>query len=148
MSLRQDIHKDIAVAMKAGDKDKLSTVRMLMSAIKYKEVDAHRELTDEETVAVISTLVKQRQDSIEQFTKGNRLDLVEKESKELEVLRTYLPPQLSEAEVRDIIKKAVAETGAASQKDMGKLMKAVMPQVKGKADGKLVNDIVKEILGS
>lgn len=147
MSLRQDIHKDIAVAMKAGEKERLSTVRMLMSAIKYKEVDAHRELTDEETIAVISTLVKQRQDSIEQFTKGNRLDLVEKETKELEVLRTYLPPQLSEAEVRDIIKKAVAETGAAGQKDMGKLMKVVMPQVKGKADGKMVNDIVKELLG-
>ncbi|OGP95236.1 MAG: aspartyl-tRNA amidotransferase [Deltaproteobacteria bacterium RBG_19FT_COMBO_56_10] len=148
MSLRQDIHKDIAVAMKAGEKERLSTVRMLMSAIKYKEVDAHRELTDEETIAVISTLVKQRQDSIEQFTKGNRLDLVEKETKELEVLRTYLPPQLSEAEVRDIIKKAVAETGATGQKDMGKLMKVIMPQVKGKADGKLVNDIVKEALGS
>ncbi|MBI2400620.1 MAG: GatB/YqeY domain-containing protein, partial [Deltaproteobacteria bacterium] len=85
MSLRQDIHKDIAVAMKAGDKERLSTVRMLMSAIKYKEVDAHRELTDEETIAVVSSLVKQRQDSIEQFTKGNRLDLVEKETKELEV---------------------------------------------------------------
>lgn len=148
MSLRQDIHKDIAVAMKSGDKERLSTVRMLMSAIKYKEVDAHRELTDEETIAVISTLVKQRQDSIEQFTKGNRLDLVEKETKELEVLRTYLPPQLSETEVRDIIKKAVAETGAQGQKDMGKLMKVVMPQVKGKADGKLVNDIVKEVLGA
>ena len=148
MSLRQDIHKDIALAMKAGEKERLSTVRMLMSAIKYKEVDAHRELTDEETIAVISTLVKQRQDSIEQFTKGNRLDLVEKETKELEVLRTYLPPQLSEAEVRDIIKKAVAETGATGQKDMGKLMKVIMPQVKGKADGKLVNDIVKEALGS
>lgn len=148
MSLRQDIHKDIAVAMKAGEKERLSTVRMLMSAIKYKEVDAHRELTDEETIAVISTLVKQRQDSIEQFTKGNRLDLVEKETKELEVLRTYLPPQLSEAEVRDIIKKAVAETGATGQKDMGKLMKVIMPQVKGKADGKMVNDIVKEALGS
>jgi len=147
VSLRQDIHKDIAVAMKSGDKERLSTVRMLMSAIKYKEVDAHRELTDEETIAVISSLVKQRQDSIEQFTKGNRLDLVEKESKELEVLRTYLPPQLSEAEVRDIIKKAVAETGATGQKDMGKLMKVVMPQVKGKADGKMVNDIVKELLG-
>ena len=133
--------------MKSGDKERLSTVRMLMSAIKYKEVDAHRELTDEETIAVISSLVKQRQDSIEQFTKGNRLDLVEKESKELEVLRTYLPPQLSEAEVRDIIKKAVAETGATGQKDMGKLMKVVMPQVKGKADGKMVNDIVKELLG-
>ena len=148
MSLRQDIHKDIAVAMKAGEKERLSTVRMLMSAIKYKEVDAHRELTDEETIAVISTLVKQRQDSIEQFTKGNRLDLVEKETKELEVLRTYLPPQLTEAEVRHIIKKAVAETGATGQKDMGKLMKVIMPQVKGKADGKLVNDIVKEALGS
>ena len=148
MSLRQDIHKDIAVAMKSGDKDRLSTVRMLMSAIKYKEVDAHRELTDEETIAVISTLVKQRQDSIEQFTKGNRMDLVEKETKELEVLRTYLPPQLSETEVRDIIKKAVAETGAQGQKDMGKLMKVVMPQVKGKADGKIVNDIVKEVLGA
>jgi len=148
VSLRQDIHKDIAVAMKAGEKERLSTVRMLMSAIKYKEVDAHRELTDEETIAVISTLVKQRQDSIEQFTKGNRLDLVEKETKELEVLRTYLPPQLTEAEVRDIIKKAVAETGATGQKDMGKLMKVIMPQVKGKADGKLVNDIVKEALGS
>ena len=148
MSLRQDIHKDIAVAMKAGEKERLSTVRMLMSAIKYKEVDAHRELTDEETIAVISTLVKQRQDSIEQFTKGNRLDLVEKETNELEVLRTYLPPQLTEAEVRDIIKKAVAETGATGQKDMGKLMKVIMPQVKGKADGKLVNDIVKEALGS
>jgi uncharacterized protein YqeY len=147
VSLRQDIHKDIAVAMKSGDKERLSTVRMLMSAIKYKEVDAHRELNDEETIAVISSLVKQRQDSIEQFTKGNRLDLVEKESKELEVLRTYLPPQLSEAEVRDIIKKAVAETGAIGQKDMGKLMKVVMPQVKGKADGKMVNDIVKELLG-
>lgn len=147
MSLREDIHKDIAVAMKAGEKDRLSTVRMLMSAIKYKEVDAHRQLTDEETIAVISTLVKQRQDSIEQFTKGNRLDLVEKETKELEVLRGYLPPQLSEAEVRDIIKKAAAETGAQGQKDMGKLMKVVMPQVKGKADGKLVNEIVKEVLG-
>lgn len=148
MSLRQDIQKDIAVAMKSGDKERLSTVRMLVSAIKYKEVDAHRELNDEETIAVISTLVKQRQDSIEQFTKGNRLDLVEKETKEVEVLRGYLPPQLSEAEVRDIIKKAALEVGAAGQKDMGKLMKLVMPQVKGKADGKLVNDIVKEVLGS
>jgi uncharacterized protein YqeY len=148
VSLRQDIQKDIAVAMKSGDKERLSTVRMLVSAIKYKEVDAHRELNDEETIAVISTLVKQRQDSIEQFTKGNRLDLVEKETKEVEVLRGYLPPQLSEAEVRDIIKKAALEVGAAGQKDMGKLMKLVMPQVKGKADGKLVNDIVKEVLGS
>src|SRR3972149_6480580 len=93
-------------------------------------------------------LLNHRQDSVEQFRKGGREDLVEKESKEIEFLRAYLPPQLSEEEVRDIIKKAAAETDAAGQKDMGKLMKVVMPQVKGKADGKLVNDIVKEGLGA
>ena len=148
MSLREQITKDMATALKAGEKDKLSTVRMLLSAVKYKEVDAKRQLSDEEVIAVISTLLKQRQDSVEQFKLGGREDLVEKESKEIEFLRVYLPPQLSEAEVRDIIKKAAAETGAAGQKDMGKLMKVVMPQVKGKADGKLVNEIVKEVLGA
>ena len=148
MSLREQITKDMATALKAGEKDKLSTVRMLLSAVKYKEVDAKRQLSDEEVIAVISTLLKQRQDSVEQFKLGGREDLVEKESKEIEFLRVYLPPQLSEAEVRDIIKKAAAETGAAGQKDMGKLMKVVMPLVKGKADGKLVNEIVKEVLGA
>jgi len=148
VSLREQITKDMATALKAGEKDKLSTVRMLLSAVKYKEVDAKRQLSDEEVIAVISTLLKQRQDSVEQFKLGGREDLVEKESKEIEFLRVYLPPQLSEAEVRDIIKKAAAETGAAGQKDMGKLMKVVMPQVKGKADGKLVNEIVKEVLGA
>lgn len=146
--MREQVTKDMATAMKAGEKDKLSTLRMLMSAIKYKEVDAKHQLSDEEVIAVISTLLKQRQDSVEQFRKGGREDLVEKESKEIEFLRAYLPPQLSEAEVRDIVKKAAAETGAQGQKDMGKLMKVVMPQVKGKADGKLVNDIVKEVLGA
>ncbi|HEY4708076.1 MAG TPA: GatB/YqeY domain-containing protein [Thermodesulfobacteriota bacterium] len=148
MSLREQVTKDMATALKAGEKDKLSTLRMLLSAVKYKEVDAKHQLSDEEVIAVISTLLKQRQDSVEQFRKGGREDLVEKESKEIEFLRAYLPPQLSEEEVRDIIKKAAAETGAAGQKDMGKLMKVVMPQVKGKADGKLVNDIVKEVLGA
>jgi len=148
VSLREQVTKDMATALKAGEKDKLSTLRMLLSAVKYKEVDAKHQLSDEEVIAVISTLLKQRQDSVEQFRKGGREDLVEKESKEIEFLRAYLPPQLSEEEVRDIIKKAAAETGAAGQKDMGKLMKVVMPQVKGKADGKLVNDIVKEVLGA
>ena len=146
--MREQVTKDMATALKAGEKDKLSTLRMLLSAVKYKEVDAKHQLSDEEVIAVISTLLKQRQDSVEQFRKGGREDLVEKESKEIEFLRAYLPPQLSEEEVRDIIKKAAAETGAAGQKDMGKLMKVVMPQVKGKADGKLVNDIVKEVLGA
>ncbi|MBZ0221384.1 MAG: GatB/YqeY domain-containing protein [Candidatus Methylomirabilis sp.] len=147
MGLRDDINRDMVAAMKSGDKDRLSTLRMLLSAIKYKEVDAKHQLNDEEVVSVLSTLIKQRQDSIDQFRKGGREDLVLKESKEVEVLKGYLPPQLSADEVRDIIKKAAQETGAAGPKDMGKLMKAVMPLVKGKADGKLVNDIVKEVLG-
>ncbi len=145
--MRDDINRDMVAAMKSGDKDRLSTLRMLLSAIKYKEVDAKHQLGDEEVVSVLSTLIKQRQDSIEQFSKGGREDLVQKESKEVEVLKGYLPPQLSADEVRDIIKKAAQETGASGPKDMGKLMKAVMPLVKGKADGKLVNDIVKEVLG-
>jgi len=145
--LRDDINRDMIAAMKSGDKERLSTLRMLLSAIKYKEVDAKHQLNDEEVVSVLSTLVKQRQDSIDQFRKGGREDLVEKETREAEVLKGYLPPQLSEDEVRDIVRKAAEETGAAGPRDMGKLMKAVMPQVKGKADGKLVNDIVKEVLG-
>lgn len=145
--MRENIQKEVGVALKAGEKEKLSTLRMLLSAIKYKEVDAKRQLNDEETLQVVSTLIKQRQDSVEQFTKGGREDLAQKESREIEVLKAYLPPQLSEEEVRTIIKKAAEETGASGQKDMGKLMKAVMPLVKGKADGKLVNDIVKEVLG-
>ncbi|HBG45782.1 MAG TPA: aspartyl-tRNA amidotransferase [Deltaproteobacteria bacterium] len=148
MSLREQVTKDMAVALKAGEKARLSTLRMLMSAIKYKEVDAKHQLDDEEVISVISTLIKQRHDSIDQFRKGGREDLVDKETKEVEVLKGYLPPQLSEEEVRNIITKAAAETGATGQKDMGKLMKAVMPQVKGKADGKLVNEIVKEVLGA
>ncbi len=146
--MREQVTKDMATAMKAGEKDKLSTLRMLLSAVKYKEVDAKHQLSDEEVIAVVSTLLKQRQDSVEQFKLGGREDLVEKESREIEFLRAYLPPQLSQEEVREIIKKAAAETGAQGQKDMGKLMKVVMPQVKGKADGKLVNDIVKEVLGA
>lgn len=148
VGLRDDINKDMVAAMKSGDKERLSTLRMLLSAVKYKEVDAKHQLGDEEVISVLSTLIKQRQDSIDQFRKGGREDLAEKEAKEAEVLKGYLPPQLSEDEVREIIRKAAEETGAAGPRDMGKLMKAVMPLVKGKADGKLVNDIVKEVLGS
>ncbi len=148
MALRDDISKDVSAALKAREKEKLSTVRMLLSAVKYKEVDLRRPLTDEEVQGVAGTLIRQRQDSIEQFRKGNRPELAEKEEKEIEVLKVYLPPQMSADELRALIKKLAAEAGASGQKDMGKLMKAVMPHVKGKADGKLVNDIVKEVLGA
>ncbi|MBI1910621.1 MAG: GatB/YqeY domain-containing protein [Deltaproteobacteria bacterium] len=147
MSLREDISKQIPAAMKAGEKEKLSTLRMLLSAVKYKEVDAKRQLTDEEVQQVVGTLIRQRQDSIEQYIKGNRPELAEKEQAEIDILKAYLPAQLGADELRELIKKLAQEVGASGQKDMGKLMKAVMPHVKGKADGKLVNDIVKEVLG-
>lgn len=147
MSLREDISKQIPAAMKAGEKEKLSTLRMLLSAVKYKEVDAKRQLTDEEVQQVVGTLIRQRQDSIEQYVKGNRPELAEKEQAEIDILKAYLPAQLGADELRELIKKLAQEVGASGQKDMGKLMKAVMPHVKGKADGKLVNDIVKEVLG-
>lgn len=148
MSLRADITKDITAAMKAGEKEKLSTLRMLLSAAKYKEVDLKRELNDEEFQQTVATLVRQRQDSIEQFIKGGRQELADKEAREIEFLKGYLPAQMGADELRAIVRKAAAETGAAGASDMGKLMKAVMPQVKGKADGKLVNEIVKEVLGA
>ncbi|MBI5561876.1 MAG: GatB/YqeY domain-containing protein [Deltaproteobacteria bacterium] len=147
MSLREEIIKNMNAAAKAGDKPRLSTIRLLLCAVKYKEVDIKRELNDAEVVETASTLVRQRQDSVEQFTKGNRLDLAEKEAAEIEVLKGYLPPQLSMDEIRAIVVKCMAETGASGMKDMGKLMKAVTPHTKGKADGKAVSDAVKEALG-
>lgn len=147
MSLRETISRDVIAAMKAGEKERLSTLRMLMSAIKYKEVDLKRQANDEETLGVVSTLLKQRQDSVEQFRKGGREDLAAKEEAEAALLKTYLPPQLSTDELRAIVKKVAASVGAATIKDMGKLMKAVMPEVKGRADGKAVNEMVKEVLG-
>ncbi|MFQ5735938.1 MAG: GatB/YqeY domain-containing protein [Thermodesulfobacteriota bacterium] len=148
MSLRDDVAKDVTAALKAGEKLRLSTLRMLLSAVKYKEVDLKRPLTDEETLQVVATLIRQRQDSVEQFRKGNRVELAQKEEAEIEVLRGYMPPQLSVGELREIVTKAVAQTGASGPRDMGKLMKAVMPHVKGKADGKAVSDMVREVLGS
>jgi uncharacterized protein len=148
VSLRNSITQDMTASMKAGDKLKLSTLRMLLSSVKYKEVDLKRELNDEEVQQVIATLLRQRQDSIEQFRKGNRDDLAEKEEKEAEILKAYMPAQLSAEELRAEVSKIAAEVGAAGAKDMGKLMKAVMGKLKGKADGKAINDAVKEVLGA
>lgn len=147
MGLRDGIMKQMAEAAKAGDKLRLSTIRLLLSAVKYKEVDLKRELTDEEVAAVASTLIRQRHDSIEQFRAGKREDLAQKEEAELKILQEYMPPQLSPDEVRGLIKKTAEEIGAQGMKDMGKLMKEVMPRLKGKAEGKLINDMVKEVLG-
>ena len=147
MSLRDDISKEVIAALKAGEKLKLSTLRLLLSAVKYKEVDLKRLLTDEETRQIIATLIRQRQDSVEQFRKGGRAELADKEEAEIEILRAYLPPQMPEDELRAVVKEAAGKAGATGPGDMGKLMKAVMPLVKGKAEGKAVSDMVKEVLG-
>lgn len=146
MSLKDDISASVVTALKAKDKETVSTLRFFLSAVKNKEKDLRRDISDEEVQAVALAQVKQRQDSIEQFEKGDRKDLADKERAELEILKGYIPEQLSDDELRSIVKAAITETGATSMKDMGKLMKAVMAKAKGKADGKAVNAIVKELL--
>lgn len=147
MSIKAKLAEDMKTAMKAKDAARLSTIRMVNSVIKNREIDQRRELSDDEVAAVISSSVKQRKDSIEQFKAGGRQDLVDKEETEVAILMSYLPQQMTEDEIRAIVKSAVAETSSTSAKDMGKVMKAVMPKTKGKADGALVNKIVKELLG-
>lgn len=151
MSLQEQLVNDMKEAMKSGDSVKVSTIRMLKAAIKNKEIEkggTSYKLSDKETLEVIVTAIKQRKDSIEQFTKGHRLDLAEKEKKELEILQAYMPPQMSDEDVKAEVKKAIAETSASSQKDMGKVMKVLMPRIAGRADGAVVNRIVRELIGN
>jgi len=148
MALKEKLKADLVVAMKAKDAERVSTIRLLTSAIKNKEIDSRKELDDEGVLAVLSTAVKQRRDSIEQFEKAGRTDLSDKEKAELEIIQAYMPQELGRDEIAAFVKEAVSETGASGAKDMGKVMKALMPKVKGRADGKLVNELVKEILGS
>ena len=147
MGLREAIDADIKEAMKAGAKDKVSALRMLVAALKNKEIDKRRPLTDEEVAETVRALIKQRKDSIEQFGKGGRQDLVEKETKEVAVLEVYLPQQLPREEVEKAVRDVIAETGAQGAKDMGKVMKALMPVLAGRADNKLVSELVKHALG-
>ena len=148
MSLKERISAELKEAMKARDAVKVSTLRLVNSSIKNREIDERKELDDEGVLAVLGTAVKQRRESIEQYEKAGRTDLSEKEKAELAVIQTYMPAQMDRAEVEAAVKEAIAETGASGQKDMGKVMKALMPKVKGKADGRLVNELVKEMLGS
>jgi len=147
MSLKQKIQDDLTSAIRAQDKTRMDALRMLKSAItRFETSGAKKEATDEEIIAIVQKEIKQRQDSIEQFKNGNRLDLAEKEQKEMDFLKSYLPPQLSEDEIRSIVDKTIKETNASTKQDMGKVMAALMPQIKGKADGKLVSKIVNELL--
>jgi uncharacterized protein YqeY len=147
MGLRETIDTDIKHALKSGAKDKLSTLRMLSAALKNKQIDKRRPLTEEEVAETVRSLIKQRKDSIEQFGKGGRQDLVDKETAEVAVLEVYLPQQMSREELDVMIRDAVAQTGAQGAKDMGKVMKALIPLVGGRADGKLLSELVKHTLG-
>jgi uncharacterized protein YqeY len=144
MSLEQQLTADIATAMKARDAARLSALRMLKAALMNKGVEKNRALEAGEELQVVSTLVKQRRDSIEQFTKGGRDDLAQKERAEIGILETYLPPSVTVEEIDQAVAQAIAETGASGPKDIGKVMKAVMPQFGGKTvDGKIVNERVR-----
>src|SRR3954466_7106581 len=141
MLLREQVNSDIGTAMKAKEQVRLSALRMLKAAIMNKGIEKGHDLDDAEVLQVVSTLVKQRRDSIEQFAKAGRTDLVDKEPAEIGVLETSLPPAASADDIDAAVAAAIAETGAASQKDMGKVMKAVMPKLAGKnADGRAVHD--------
>ncbi len=146
MALKDQLMADMKEAMKAHDKDRLAVIRMVRGAVRQQEIDGKKELEDSDVIAVISKEVKMRRDSIEEFNKGSRQDLVEKTQAEIDILMPYLPAQLSEDEVRELVKAAVEATGAKTQKDMGKVMGKLMPKVKGCADGKMVNNIVRSML--
>ena len=148
MLLAEILSDDLKKALKTAQKDTLSVIRMIKAAVKNKEIEKGAVLSDEEIHGVLMTLARQRKDSIEQFSKGNRQDLVAKETGELSIIQSYLPKQISKEEVAEIIKDAVTESNANGPKDIGKVMKAVMAKVKGRADGRLVSALVKETLSS
>jgi len=146
MSLLKRIDEDLIKALKAKEKDKVTLLRGLKSDIKYKKIEKGDELSDEEVILVLAAAAKRRKDSIEQFTKGNRQDLADKESAELEVIQHYLPKQISKDKLKEIIQDSIKSTGADSPAKLGLVMKDLMPKVKGQADGKLINQMVRELL--
>jgi len=147
--LEEKILNDYKEAMKAKDSLRSSALSFLRAQMMNAAIDKKKkDLDDVEAIAVIKKQIKQRQDSIEQFTKGNRMDLVEKEARELQILKSYLPPELGEEEIKKIIDEAVAQLGASGMKDMGKVMKEANAKIAGQADGKLVSDLVKQRLSA
>jgi len=149
VTLNERLGSDITAAMRAKDVMRLSALRMLKAAVMNKEVEKSRGLDDAEVQQVVASLVKQRRDSIEQFSKAGRSDLVDKETSEIAVLEQYLPPAASAEDIEAAVAAAIAETGASSPKDMGKVMKAVMPKLAGKhAEGRAINDAVRRTLGA
>ena len=146
MSLLERLNSDIKHAMKNKEKDKLSVIRMIKSSIQNEAIKTGNELSEDEELTVLSREVKQRKDSLHEFDKAGREDLVEKIRTELQYVELYMPKHLSEEEVSEIVKQAISETGASSKAEMGKVMAVIMPKVKGKAEGSLVNKLVQQHL--
>ncbi|PRS32648.1 hypothetical protein C6X96_11780 [Bacillus pumilus] len=147
MSLLEQLNSDMKLFMKNREKDKLVVIRMVKASLQNEAIKLKKDsLTGDEELTVLSREIKQRKDSLHEFSKANRLDLVDKVQKEIDILDVYLPAQLSEEELQTIVKETIAETGASSKTDMGKVMSAIMPKVKGKADGAVINRLVSEQL--
>jgi uncharacterized protein len=148
MSLKERITEDMKASMRSGDKERLAGIRLVLAAIKQREVDERIQLDDTQVLAVLEKMIKQRRESIAQFEAGGRADLVAKESAELAVLLAYLPAQMSDAEVEAAIRAAIASTGASTMKDMGKVMAAVKPQVQGRTDMGALSARIKGLLST
>ena len=149
MTIAEKIHQDMIAAMKAKDEIRLSTLRMMKAAVKNKEIDKRAPLEDQETVAVLSTMVKQRKESIEQFTKGGRQELADKEAAEIKLIEGYMPQAASAEAIQAAVQQAIAEAGAPTIKDLGTIMKAVMAKFQAtgtRVDGKAVNEAVRQAL--
>ncbi len=146
MSILERLTEDMKQAMKSGDKERLSTIRLLRGQIKDAEINKRAALSEEEELAVLTNAAKRRKESIEAFTSAQRDDLAAKEKVELEVIQAYLPSPLSHAEIEAIVQQALAESGAQTIKDLGKVMQLVVPKTKGRADGKMVTDLVRNKL--
>lgn len=146
MDINKKINEEMVAAAKSQDKIRLSAVRMIKAALHNKEISLMRPLNESEVLQLLSSMMKQRKDSIEQFAKGGRTDLVQKEEAELKVIQEFMPAQMSDEDVEALIKATIEETGAASIKDMGKVMKVLMPKLAGVADGKVAGEKVKAFL--
>jgi len=143
MSFREKIDQDMVQAAKTKDKIRLSTMRLIRSSLHNREIDLKRDMTEAEFLQMLASMVKQHKDSIEQFGKGGRIDLVTSEEAELRIIQEFMPQQMSEAEIDGEIDRTLKETGASSVKDLGKVMKILMPKLTGKADGRVVGERVK-----
>ncbi|HIC93851.1 MAG TPA: GatB/YqeY domain-containing protein [Anaerolineae bacterium] len=146
MSLKDKLMEDLKQALREGDERRKSAIRLVMAAIRNAEIEKRRELDDGEILHIIAKEVKQRRDSITEFEKGDRQDLIDQEKAELEVLLAYLPPQMTREEIEEAARRVIQEVGATGLGQMGEVMRRLMPQVKGRADGRLVSEVVRALL--